>query len=165
MEQNMKKKLLLILLCLTFLTACSSKYQYKEIAAGTSKEALVDSLGKEPSDTKKDKNGNEFLSYEKCPYLGYEGTSAYCFSDGSMAFTKWEYTAKDYEDGKAVYDKIVVEKNKTYGNGFESNSDTNMHLCSWNTNNNSIAVTCITENGTTVVSLTEALSDKSTKGP
>ena len=156
----MKKKLaLLLLLCFTFLTACSNKYEYKEIGTGANKEALVDSLGKDPSDTTTDENGNEFLSYEACPYLGYEGTSTYCLSDDKLAFTKWEYAAKDYEDGKAVYDKIVAEKNEKYGTGSASDTEKKLHLCSWNTNGNSIAVTCITEDGKTVVTLTEALAE------
>ena len=52
---TMKKKLaLLLLLNYTFLTARSNKYQYKEIGTGANKETLVDSLGKDPSDTTTD---------------------------------------------------------------------------------------------------------------
>lgn len=153
------KKILLFVLCfnIALLSSCGKTYTYSEMKSGSSIQEIKQSLGKDPAKETTDKNGNEFITYEDCPYLGYKGTSTYCFSDDKMQFSKWEYKNEDASKAKEVYDKIVDEKQKKYGTGKDTQSE-GVYMCNWNEGTNSIALTCITNEDTTVVTLTEIIS-------
>lgn len=153
------KKIITFFLCLNLvlLSSCGKTYTYSETKSGSSIQEIKQSLGKDPAKETTDKNGNEFITYEDCPYLGYKGTSTYCFSDDKMQFSKWEYKNEDASKAKEVYDKIVDEKQKKYGTGKDTQSE-GVYMCNWNEGTNSIALTCITNEDTTVVTLTEIIS-------
>ena len=142
---------------IALLSSCNNPYTYNEVKTGSSLQEIKDALDKEPTNETTDENGNTFVSYEECPYLGYNGTSTYCFSDDKMLFSKWEYENEDVSKAKEVYDKILCEKQKKYGTGTPTQSE-GVYMCNWNDGVNSIALTCITSNDSTIVTLTEIIN-------
>lgn len=147
---------------MALLSSCGNTYTYHEMKTGSSLEEVKQSLDKEPTNENTDENGNKFVTYEDCPYLGYEGTVTYCFSDDKMQFSKWEYKDDDASKAKKVYDKIINEKQKKYGGGKNTQSE-GVYMCNWNDGENSIALTCITNDDTTTVTLMEILSSDEEK--
>lgn len=145
----------MLLVCvMTVLAGCGDK-GYQTVNTGTTRED-IEKTG--DFEEKTDKYGNTYLSRKDCSYLSYKGTETYAFSEDALLFSKWEYTTKEKEEAKKVFDAIVSKQQEEHGAIEPIENSDKFYTWNWNQDADSVSVTCVSEKGTWTISLTEVIN-------
>lgn len=118
-----------VYMSLTF-TACGQKSDstpapFSELTWDSTYDEMVAIEGKETDSYDSIYNGTTYAYNGN--FLNHDGSVKYMYDDKEkLACISWEYTAKSPEDLKAVYDEILKDLTKKYGeSGYQSGNSTN----------------------------------------
>lgn len=121
--KHLKQFILTFLCCcsILFITSCGAKkVDYKEVGLSADKETLVEAIGSEPNEEKKEEDGSTTYHYKKSQYLDYVGTMEYHEYNDVMLYSRWTYTNKKDEKITDAYTAICNNMKKEYGKGREN---------------------------------------------
>lgn len=160
MKKTVKNIVVALLVCvITVLVGCGNK-GYQTVNTGTTRSD-IEKTG--DFEEKTDEYGNTYLSKKDCSYLSYKGTATYAFSEDALLFSKWEYTTKEKEDAKKVFDDIVSKQQEAHGDIEPIENSEEFYTWNWNQDADSISVTCVLEKETWSISLTEVINGTENK--